>query len=95
MKQQWLSDELLQLWMLSASELTFINNYQTDTNRLGCGILLKCAQIDGRFPQRKQDIPRQIVEYIAQQIHVPSSVFDVYQWRGGTNDRHRNHIDVF
>jgi hypothetical protein len=95
MKQQWLSDELLAQWMLSASEREFINKYQTDTNRLGCALLLKCAQIDGKFPQRKQDIQKQIVEYVAQQIHVPGSAFDFYPWRGGTNDRHRLHIRRF
>ena len=68
---------------------------KTDYNRLGCAVLLKSFQIQGKFPQRKQDIPTIIIEYIAQQLTIVSSVFQQYAWAGRTIEKHRSQIRKF
>jgi len=95
MKQQWTSEELLASWMLTDTETAFINSHYTGPNRVGIGALLKCFQQAGRFPQRKQDIPEQIVAHISQQLNVHHGEFDAYGWSGGTIDRHRARIRSF
>jgi hypothetical protein len=95
MKQQWTSEELLASWMLTDTEKTFINSHYTGQNRVGIGALLKCFQQNGRFPQRKQDVPGQIIVHIAQQVNVSHQAFDAYSFSGGTIDRHRAHIRSF
>lgn len=68
---------------------------RTDYNRLGCALLLKYFQMQGRFPRRKQDIPAAIVEHIAQQLRSGKrgqSVFHQYAWTGRTVETHRSQI---
>jgi TnpA family transposase len=95
MKQQWTSEELLTSWMLTDTEKTLINGFHTHPNRLGFGTLFKCFQNEGKFPQRKQDIPPVIVEHIGQQLHVLKTALDFYNWTGRTTKRHRVHIRQF
>ena len=95
MKQQWAPQELIDHWMLTDLEKTLVNQYHTDPNRIACALLLKYFQREGKFPQRKQDIPRVIVEHIAQQLHLETRVFDSYRWGKGTIDRHRSQIRKF
>jgi hypothetical protein len=87
--------ELLASWTLTDLEKAFINNHYTGPNRVGIGALLKCFQQDGRFPQRKQDVPGQIIVHIAQQLNIHHDEFGSYGWSGGTIDRHRTHIRSF
>ncbi len=71
MKQQWTSQELIDHWTFTQEEIALVQNIgQTDYNRLGYGLLLKYFQREGKFPQRKQDIPVVIVGHIAQQLHI-------------------------
>ncbi len=80
MKQQWAPQELIDHWMLTDAEKILVNTYHTDPNKVACALLLKYFQREGRFPQRKQDMPRVIVEHIAQQFHLATTVFDSYRW---------------
>ncbi len=95
MKQQWAAQELLDHWTLSSDERILVNSYHTDSNKLGCALLLKYFQREGKFPQRKQDIPRVIIEHLAQQLQIKTSAFDSYRWERGTIDRHRAQIRKF
>src|SRR4051795_13360192 len=95
MNQQWTLEELLASWMLTDTEKVFINSRYTDTNKVGFGTLFKYFQQDGRFPQRKQDIPEQIVLHIAQQLALQPKEFHAYRWTEGTIDRHRARIRSF
>jgi len=54
--------------------------------------MLKYFQLEGKFPQRKQDIPGQIIIHIAQQLCVQESAYASYDWTGRTQKRHRSHI---
>jgi TnpA family transposase len=95
MKQSWAPQELIDHWMLTETETALVNKYYTDSNRLGCALLLKYFQREGKFPQRKQDIPHVIVEHIALQLHMETTVFDYYRWEKGLIDRHRSQIRMF
>ncbi len=95
MKQQWAPQELIDHWMLTDAEKILVNTYHTDPNKVACALLLKYFQREGRFPQRKQDMPRVIVEHIAQQFHLATTVFDSYRWEKGIIDRHRSQIRKF
>ncbi len=70
MKQEWTPQELVDHWMLTDTEMILINKHHADSNKLGCALLLKYFQLEGKFPQRKKDIPRVIVEHIAHQLHL-------------------------
>lgn len=95
MKQSWAPQELIDHWMLTETETALVNKYYTDSNRLGCALLLKYFQREGKFPQRKQDIPRVIIEHVASQLHLETTVFDYYRWGKGTIDRHHSQIRIF
>ncbi len=80
-------------WTLTGEEIILVNSVgQTDYNRLGCGLLLKYFQREGKFPQRKQDIPSAIVEHLAHQLQVPSTAFADYKLQGRTVRRHQLRI---
>lgn len=96
MKLQWSPQELIDHWTLNAEELTLVENIsQTEYNRLGYALLLKYFQREGKFPQRKQDIPTVIVEYIIQQLRIQASALDFYNWKGRTTKRHRVQVRQF
>ena len=63
-----------------------------DYNRLGYALMLKYFQHEGKFPQRKQDIPGQIIIHIAQQLRMQESAYAYYNWTGRTQKRQRSHI---
>jgi hypothetical protein len=95
MKQRWAPDELINYCTLSREETDLVNKTsKTDYNRIGCAVLLKHFQIEGKFPHRKQDIPDAVVEHIAQQLKAQSSEFKRYELRGVAK-RHRVQIRTF
>jgi TnpA family transposase len=95
MKQEWTPQEIVDHWMLTDMEMILINKHHADSNKLGFALLLKYFQREGKFPQRKKDIPRVIVEHIAHQLHLEITLFDNYKWEQGTIDRHRSQIRIF
>jgi Tn3 transposase DDE domain/Domain of unknown function (DUF4158) len=95
MKQQWAAAELLDHWRLTDTEKELANQYHTGSNRVACALLMKYFQREGRFSRRKQDIPRVIVEYIADQLYLTPATFGSYKWERGTIDRHRSRIRRF
>ena len=69
MKQQWSSQELIDHWTLTQMEIAMAQSIgKTDYNQLGYTLMFKYFQHEGKFPQRKQDIPDQIIIHIAQQL---------------------------
>jgi hypothetical protein len=79
MKQQWSSQELIDHWTLTQTEIALAQSIsKIDYNRLGYALMLKYFQLEGKFPQRKQDIPGQIIIHIAQQLRVQESAYASY-----------------
>ncbi|MCE8429689.1 MAG: Tn3 family transposase [Candidatus Methanoperedens sp.] len=96
MKQRWAPDELINYWTLTPEETNLINHTsKTDYNRIGCAVLLKHFQIEGKFPHRKQDIPDAVVEHITQQLKAQSTEFKRYELQERVAKRHRVQIRTF
>ncbi|HXT37209.1 MAG TPA: DUF4158 domain-containing protein [Chloroflexota bacterium] len=91
MKRQWTADDLADHWTLHPEDLTFLANRAAAT-RLGCALLLKCFQYEGRFPQNKGDVPPAAIVHIAQQLGVPPELYAQYDGNGRTIEFHRVRI---
>ncbi|AWI12394.1 Tn3 family transposase [Caldibacillus thermoamylovorans] len=96
MKRNWNEDELLEHFVVVSIERKLIGN-KTGASRLGFAVLLKYFQQEARFPSKKQDIPKVVVEFIAQQLGLSSALFEEYRW--GADERnftyHRKQIREF
>ncbi len=77
MKRDWEIPELQEYWTLQPAELSLLAN-KGDENRLGFSLLLKFFQIEGRFPESKNEIPRKCAAFVAEQIDIPISAFFKY-----------------
>lgn len=96
MKRNWNEDELLEHFVVLPIERKLIGN-KTGASRLGFAILLKYFQQEARFPSKKQDIPKVVVEFIAQQLGLSSALFEEYRWGAGERNftYHRKQIREF
>jgi uncharacterized protein DUF4158 len=74
MKRQWDIEELIEHFTLVEDDLEFLAN-KTGPTRLGCALLLKCFQYEGRFPPAKHDIPRSVVDYVAHQLKLDAALY--------------------
>ena len=54
MKRQWDIEDLIEHFTLVEDDLKILAN-KTGTTRLGCALLLKCFQLEGRFPNAKHE----------------------------------------
>ncbi len=97
MKKNWTEDEILANFMLMPNELHLSMGNKTEVNRLGFAVLLKYFQQEAKFPSKKQDIPKTMIEYIAKQLGTSPDRFDEYSWDGKekTYTRHRKNIRGF
>jgi len=91
MKRQWTADELAEHWTLYPADEALLANKAAAT-RLGCALLLKYFQIDGRFPPRKGDVPPAAIVHVAQQLDVTPELYAQYDWGGRTVESHRAQI---
>ena len=91
MKQFWHPDDLAQHWTLSGDEHALLAN-KTGATRLAFAVLLKAFQSDGRFPERREDVPHPIVTHLAQQVGVLPDVYAEVDWTGRSSRRHQGHI---
>ncbi|MFL5704032.1 MAG: Tn3 family transposase [Ktedonobacteraceae bacterium] len=91
MKRQWDIEELIEHFTLLPQEIDFLAN-KTGQTRLGCALLLKCFQYEGRFPNAKHEIPKSVLDYIANQLKLEAADFQQYDWDGRTIKYHRTQI---
>ncbi len=91
MKRQWTADELAEHWTLYPADETLLMNKAAAT-RLGCALLLKYFQVNGRFPQHKGDVPAAVIVHVAQQLDIPPELYAQYDWGGRTIEFHRAQI---
>jgi hypothetical protein len=73
MKRQWQTEELLEYWTLQPQEQELLTGKKTDPNRLAFVLLLKFFQIEGHFPQQRQEIPRIVQDFVAQKLGLSST----------------------
>lgn len=91
MKRAWHPDELAEQWTILPEEQQWIGNKYGPT-RLGFVVLLKFFQHEGRFPRQPAEVPRGIVEYLAQQVDVGPETWEQYDWHGRSIEYHRAQI---
>jgi hypothetical protein len=91
MKRAWHPDELVEQWTILPEEQQWIGNKSGPT-RLGFAVLLKFFQHEGRFPRQPAEVPRGIVEYLAQQVDVGPEAWEQYDWYGRSIEYHRAQI---
>jgi TnpA family transposase len=94
MKRNWTTEELVDSWTLLPNEYNLVGN-KTGATRLGFSVLLKYFQIEARFPQTKNEIPRIVVAYVAKQVGVEADEYLRYDWRGRMISNHRVQIRDF
>jgi hypothetical protein len=91
MKRAWHPEELVEHWSVVSEDWLLIEPKQSAT-RLGFTVLFKFFQYAGYFPRAPQDVPRTVVDYLAQQVGVPTDTWAQYDWDGRTIERHRAQI---
>lgn len=91
MKRTWDIEELVEHFTLVSSDVELLGN-KTGATRLGFALLLKCFQVGARFPTAKNDIPRAVISYIANQLRLPAALYSQYDWTGRSITNHRTQI---
>src|SRR5260370_8416823 len=91
MKRQWDIEELIEHFTLVQEDLDLLANKSGPT-RLGFALLLKCFQYEGRFPHGKHEIPKEVVNCVADQLKLNASLYAKYDWEGRTIKAHRAQI---
>ena len=91
MKRKWENHELVKHWSIDMEEHQRIRQ-KRGVNRLGFALLLKFFQLKGRFPEKKNEIPRVVRAFVAQQLSVDEGDYEQYNWEGRGIKRHRVEI---
>ena len=91
MKRKWENHELVKHWSIDREEHQLIRQ-KRGANRLGFALLLKFFQVKGRFPEKKNEIPRVVRAFVAEQLSVDEGDYEQYDWEGRGIKRHRVEI---
>jgi hypothetical protein len=94
MRRQWTIEELIEQFTLLPKEQDLLTN-KTGGTRLGFAILLKCFQVEGRFPRGKHEVPKLVVDYVAHQLALAADLWQGYDWAGRSSTDHRAQIRAF
>lgn len=94
MKRNWELDELIEHFTIMPNEMSVVGN-KTGETRLGFVVLLKFFQMEARFPNSKNEIPKLVVEYISKQLQLSSSLFENYDMTSRTYYNHKAQIREF
>ena len=79
LKKNWESEELIEHWTLIPQELELVNK-KVGGNQIGFALLLKYFQLMARFPDSSEDLPENIISYIANQLNIPVQSYSDYHW---------------
>lgn len=55
----------------------------------GFPLLLKFFQLEERFPEKKNEIPRIVQVFVAEQLGIPVTLYQEYNWQGRALKYHR------
>ncbi|MEM0981764.1 MAG: DUF4158 domain-containing protein [Cyanobacteria bacterium P01_H01_bin.58] len=91
MKRKWKNHELVKHWSIEREEHQLIRR-KRGVNRLGFALLLKFFQLKGRFPEKKNEIPRIVRAFVVEQLSVEEGDYKRYDWEGRGIKRHRVEI---
>ena len=77
MRQHVTPQELMELFTISPSEHELLGT-KSGASRLGCAVLLKYFQCEGRFPTSWHDVPREVIRHLAQSFGVSPDAYRHY-----------------
>jgi len=86
------SQEMARYYTLSAEDIHFIQQHRGAENRLGAALQLCSLRFPGRMLMQMTSISEQVVVYVAEQLHLPVTVFAKYGERRGTPYDHLQNI---
>jgi hypothetical protein len=81
-------EDLIEHFLLTPGELDLILKCRGDANRCGMALLLKTLPHLGYVPDRREDIPPEVREFIAGQIGLLWDCSEGYPWQSSTFDHH-------
>ena len=91
MKKDWCPDELARHWSLSTDERELLGN-KSGATRLNFAILLKAFQLNGRFPERQDEIADGIVAIVAKQVGAMPEIYFEEDWSERTQRLQRAQV---
>ena len=91
MKRTWDIEELVEHFTLLPQDMDLLTN-KTGPTRFGFAVLLKYFQYEARFPAAKQDVPKALITYLANQLNLSPELYLQYDWTGRTITYHRTQI---
>lgn len=94
MKRNWELEELIDTFTIMPNEMDLLGN-KTGETRLGFMVLLKFFQVEARFPSTKNEIPRDVVKYIAKQLQLIGVPFQNYDINSRAHYYHKEQIRNF
>jgi len=94
MKRNWSLEELRDQFVLTNSELEMIRKKEKGS-RLGFAVMFKFFQDEGRFPRNKREIPKALVDFLAEQTGCTSKSFTAYDTDRRMTKYHRSQIREF
>jgi len=77
MHQHVTPQELLESFTIAPSERELLGT-KSGASRLGCAVLLKYFQCEGRFPASWHDVPREVIRHLAQSSGVSPDAYRHY-----------------
>ena len=79
---------LIEHYVLSEQDISLIRQRRGDHNRLGIGVQLALLRFPGTALQADETPPKELINFLALQLRVPSSAWDEYAQRDETRREH-------
>jgi TnpA family transposase len=89
------NDELNEYFTILPEERYLLSQCRKEANTLGFAVLVKVFIFLGYPPRNKEDIPAQIILWIARQLDLNSSLFEEYRWKDSVWKEHLASIRAF
>ena len=86
-------EDLNRFFLLSDKELSILKQLRAEHNRLGFALQLCCLRYLGFFPEELQ-LPKRVVNYVAQQLQLIPELLVFYGKRSSTQREHQRKIQA-
>ena len=80
---------LIEHYVLSEQDISLVRQRRGDHNRLGIAVQLALLRFPGTSLQGDETPPKELINFLARQLHVPSSGWNEYAQRDETRREHR------
>lgn len=79
-------------YSLNDDEIALAKNKNSDKNKLGFAVLLKYFQLENHYPKHIKYIDPFMLNTIANQLNISTSVISQFDWEGRSTERFRQEI---